>query len=988
MKPMPRPQHSSTRPTACRFCVRAVSVGVQLAMLGASVNAYANQDGESIIKRTRHPANVAPTAQSTTEQSYTNNYQSQTHYTNGTDNLSTLGISPKFTQTVNDDTPALSNLANNDVMPNNIVAPKFTTQPATQSTTQPTATATSPTDNDTHSALGVFDVPANNRSLLTQSTKQSAEQNTIARQPSTASAYAMPRSYSSLNRLYQRPKNSCQGVWHYPTPTQTSPTGGLIANADYGYYNNADYGELSGNVEIVQDDKSIFANQIKLNTATGQASATGNVLFGTSQNATTVPNLIKHDMIGLAQKLDYNLNTGQAVGYDVAFASNSLHAHGQAGSLIATDPNKTILTNTSFSACPPDRRHWELSANEITLNQDTGRGVAKNTSLKLYNKTVLKLPYFNFPIDDRRASGFLLPNVGVSSQDGVELSLPYYFNLAPNYDATVTPTLYTNKNPRVSGEFRYLTQAFGQGTVQGAFLPSDRSYDHKNRGHLFFDHQWRPIDYYQHKIHQNAPNWLNHTSVTATYRHISDSDYFDDFDSLGLSNNPLNLPRRIQLDYHHNNVDINLKAETFQKLKGFDENGNPLLDKDRPYSRLPQLSVNYDLPSTLLKRHTPSWFSKNAVVTGTHNLGYFKKRITDNSDTEKSGFRAYNSFAMSYPMSREFGFFTPKIALSHLYMRYDEDSLDNQNLDKTEGDYAVFVPTLSVDTGLHFQKTGSPFGWADKNSGGYQLLSPRLKYQYSPHQDQSSMPNFDTSTASLSYDQLLSDSWFLGYDRLLDLHAITPAVNYRYIDSTGQTRLDLGVAEQFFLSDIKVGLDNTDSVSVKKGDSTGLSWRASIMPYQNVWIDGAGSLKRNYTPNTTIVSARYQPSDNTLFNVGMVNRKADARIGQLPLSAYTGAAIFRLNNRWQFVAQAQYDTHKNRLMDTLLGVNYEDCCVGVSLYGRQYYNDLRPNDEPNRAIMAELRLNGLTSKGQLNRLLSDKILGFDNIAEHWQKHKP
>lgn len=906
-------QNRSIHPLSIhKFCVRVVSLGVQLAIVTNIGAAWANN--AQPIKRTPHPT--------VNQHPFLGNFPSEPAKQPFINDPSVDSFSIFGTHYPSTDTSSLTKDASTDI-------------------------------SSYHSSV--------------------ANQTPIARQP--ANPISELHNKRTLSSLYQRQKNSCQGVWHYPKIANHG--NGLTARADYGYYDNDTYGELLGNVEISQADNTLFANQVRFNPTTGQVNAGGNVLFNGDDG--------NNDMIGMAQKLEYNLHTKRATALDVAFASNRLHAHGHAGKLTNTDPNRTILTHTSFSTCPPDRRHWEILSDEITLDQTTGRGIAKHTTLKIRNKTVAKLPYFNFPIDDRRSSGFLLPNVGINSKDGLEVSLPYYFNLAPNYDATVTPTIFGNKNPRVAGEFRYLTHHYGQGKLQGAILPSDRKYDNKTRGHLFFDHFWQATDATKAQLGlDNTPHPIDNLTLSATYRHISDGDYLTDFDKLGVANNALNLPRRIELTYATPNTSANLKVETFQKLNGNDENGQPFLDKNRPYARLPQLSVSYQMPAQTIAKHTPSWVNANTLsITGTHDLAYFKRSIKDNSDSEKSGVRLYNDISASYPMTASWGYIHPKVSLSHLLSAYDEDSLDDQNLSKQDGLYAVFVPTFSVDTGLHFYKKGTPFGWANKTAGGYQLISPRLKYRYSPHQDQQAIPNFDTSLASLSYDQLLADSWFLGYDRLPDLHTITPALNYRYIDNTGQTLVEFGVAEQFFLDDVKVSLDNVSPANsgVKKGAGTGISWQASVSPMPNLWLNGAGSLTKNYRFNTLLFSARYQPNERTLLNVGMVNRKA---FGQLPLTAYTGSAIFSINPQWQVVAQAQYDAKHQKFLDTLVGVNYEDCCVGISLYGREFRNDLRPSDPPNRAVMAELRLSGLTGKGQLNRLLSDKIFGFDNIADSWR----
>ncbi|MDO4251425.1 MAG: LPS-assembly protein LptD, partial [Moraxella sp.] len=438
-----------------------------------------------------------------------------------------------------------------------------------------------------------------------------------------------------------------------------------------------------------------------------------------------------------------------------------------------------------------------------------------------------------------------------------------------------------------------------------------------------------------------------------------------------------NLPWRISTSYFNNQLSANLRVEGYHHLDGTDSSGNAVMDKDRPYNRLPQLSIEYLAP-------TERWGGDltNFRLGATHNTAYFKKSIKDGSDTEKSGVRMYNQLFASRPFLHSWGYITPKVAITNLLMSYDEDSLAGQNLSKEDGRFSVTLPSFSLDTGVYLQKQGAPFGLTDA-TGGYQILSPRLKYVYSPYKNQSDMPIFDTSVASISYDQLLADTWFLGYDRLADLHAITPALNYRYIDSQGLTRIDASIAEQYYLDDVNVSINNTTFTD----SSSGLAWQASIQPKQDFWLDAQGSFTQNYALDTLVLAARYQPKANTLFNVGVIERKQNDALGQLALSAYTASALFPINNKWQVVAQGQYDVNRNLFMDALFGINYEDCCLGMSIYARHYRNELYPEQEPNRAIMAEVRLTGLAGKGRLNRLLSERILGFESIRNTWQGNR-
>lgn len=783
----------------------------------------------------------------------------------------------------------------------------------------------------------------------------------------------------------------CEGQWVYPQPNPNyqravAEAGGIntanglnnqapiFTESDYGYYDNVDYAELAGNVVINQGSNQIAADKVILDLTTGVASAQGKVMFTDKAIGNQVTGDLAQfkdgklnisekagqgGLIGVADSLAYSTESGQSTAYGVAFASVPLQAHGYAKRLNHPSDTQYELDEVMFSTCPPTDRKWQLEAKGIDLDTETGRGKAYDTTFRILDVPVFYLPYFNFPIDSRRTSGFLLPSASIGSESGLEVDIPYYLNLAPNYDATFNTHIYTNRNPMLSGEFRYLTDDFGEGIINGSYLPNDRKYNDEDRSSLFFDHYWASKD-------------IPRLSGDAKYSYVSDADYLNDFDTLGLSKNTLNLPRRARVNYYNDFVDGELKVETFQTLNAIINNGEPLQDKDKPYSRLPQLQLNYRLP----------WLT-GFDISGVSDSAYFKKSIDDGSEAEKSGVRLYNKISAAYPLENAWGYVNPKLSLQHLYTSYDKDSLDDNNLTEQDGSQSVFVPQASIDAGLHFYRSGSPFGKFDDSLGGYQLLNPRLKYTYSPYKDQNDIPNFNTRIASINYEQLFSDSWFLGHDRLQDLHAITPGINYRYIDATGVTRLDASIAEQFYIDKGRVTLD--DNKPVFDSSSSGMVWTASAQPYNNVWVDVSGALNHSYDLNFFTTELRYQPTENSLFNVGFVKRKLDDNTNQLPLTALTGSTIFPVNNNWRVLAQGQYDYRDNKMLDALVGVDYEDCCFGFAVYGRRYYNDLNTKDEPTQAIMAEVRLNGLGSgSSRLTKLLSEKVLGFEPVQSSWK----
>lgn len=777
----------------------------------------------------------------------------------------------------------------------------------------------------------------------------------------------------------------CYGRWVYPDASVTnfSNTNGnsnltnlapnqLAAQADYGYYDNADYAELSGNVHIQQGQQQINADKIAVYLSEGIAAAQGNVMLidgndAASTTSTEVSPTTRHQarpktggLITVADQLAYDINSTQATAHDVAFASVPLQAHGYAKLLNRIDNNHYQIDDAMFTACDPANPTWRIHAQQIDVDTTSGRGQAYNATLRIKNTPVLYLPYFNFPIDSRRTSGFLIPRAGFSSDGGLQVQAPYYFNLAPNYDATLTPRIYSNRNPMLSGEFRYLTNNFGAGNITGSYLPNDREFDHQDRKNLLFKHQWQS---------QDNPT----LSAEAIYQYVSDSAYLDDFDTLGSQTTQLNLPRRIQANYYNDYLTALAKFETFQTLDNNLTRDQAILDKDKPYYRLPQLSLHYRVPN----RYVPwgDWLQ----VSGTSDFAYFKRPINDGSAPERSGGRLYNKLTASHSFVRDWGYITPSVSLQHLYTQYDEESTLANDLDRNNRSQSVFVPELSIDSGLMFYKAGSPT--AKLGTDGYQLLSPRLKYVYAPYRDQSDVPNFNTRLASLNFPQLYENTWFLGYDRLADNNHLTPSLNYRYIDGQGLTRLDASIGQQFYFGDIRVHLnDSNEPIHL---NTSGTVVQLSAQPRNKLWLDLDGAVTDGGDLGYINTQVRYQPSAANLYNVGYIKRNANP-LGQRDLSAVTASVVMPLTfkgfaENWRFLGAVQYDEERSQWSDVLAGVTYDSCCYGFSVYGRRYYDELDDSRKPKRAIMAELSLTGISNRrqGRLASLMRERVVGFD-----------
>ncbi|NOX77334.1 MAG: LPS assembly protein LptD [Gammaproteobacteria bacterium] len=809
----------------------------------------------------------------------------------------------------------------------------------------------------------------------TSATVANPNANTNLLSPLTPDSQPSGAQANTQSKAGSRKKDAmCHGNWVYPTSTiyqqqalaaaatdQPNSSFPIYASADYGYYDNENYAELSGDVQINQGRQQISADKVVVNVQDGIAAAQGNVLLVDAAQSTqstdgnprvSLKDSPKGGLITVADELAYQTDSTKATAKDVAFASVPLQAYGYAKRLNKVDESRVEIDDVMFTTCAPDNPTWQINAKNIDINTDTGRGEAYNATLKVKNTPVLYLPYFNFPIDDRRTSGFLLPRGGFSTEGSFNVQLPYYFNLAPNYDATVTPTIFTDRNPMLTGEFRYLTEKFGYGSMLGSYLPNDKQYNDEDRTRFYYNHHWQSKD---------IPN----LSIDALYQYVSDPKFLNDFETLGDETVQLNLPRRIQANYYNDYLTALAKIETFQTLDRNLTDSDKILDKDKPYDRLPQLSVKYRVP----------WVTQ-FDLTGISDFAYFKRPINDGSAPEQSGGRLYNKLTAAYPMTRTWGYVTPSVSLQHLYTQFDQESADANGLDKNSKSQSIFVPQFSIDSGLNFFKTGTPFGKFDDSLGGYQLLSPRLKYVYSPYKDQTDVPNFNTRLASLNFSQLYEDSWFLGYDRLPDNNHLTPSLNYRYIDGNGLTRLDASVGKQIYLSDIRVHLDDTDDGL--KIDNTGTVFEVSTQPRQDFWVDLDGSVDDNADLNYINTQFRYAPTYNSLYNLGYIKRN-ESRFGQKALSAFTGSTVLPINDNWQFLGAVQYDNEKSRFSDVLAGFTYDSCCYGLSIYARRYYDELSDKDSADHAIMAEISLNGLSNKGdgRLASLMRNRVLGYD-----------
>ena len=733
----------------------------------------------------------------------------------------------------------------------------------------------------------------------------------------------------------------CQGTWVTPinpeTKASNSNTTTSVITADYGHYNPTGDSVLQGNVVIDQEGRTIRADQVTIDSTQTHASAQGRV------------QLAQSGLLTQSDAINYNLETQTGDLNNSFYISEQQHAHGHASQIKRQNENLVVLKDASYTACPPEQKPaWKIQAKQIELDQATGRGVTRGTKLYVKDVPVLAVPYFNFPIDDRRTTGLLSPNFGYSNEGGVQLTAPVYLNLAPNYDLTLTPSYMSKRGAKLDAEFRYMTENFGSGRIWGGYLPNDNHYEDTDRSDLHFLHDW--------KIN-------NQWSTNLEYNYASDKDYFADFNNNPNTRTDLNLRRAWELNYRNGipGLKAQLKVEDFQTLD------QSIKDADKPYARLPQFLLNY-----------VGGNPQGLQYEFNNDTAYFKKSITDGSALESSGTRIYNQFAVRYNYLTPSWFYAiPEISVRSINTFYDQDSKEGRDLSISDDlEKSVAVPQFSFATGVTFEKEGKYL----------QSISPRAFYAYSPYKKQDDHPNFDSTTASINYDQLFNPYRFYGHDRLDDNNFLSLGVTYSLLDTEGLERIKASIGQSYYFSDRRVTLNQQpDEFDTQRHTGPIVSVSSQLnqnftIAANSAWMSNGDNAQRDF-------QAYYAGEKGNLYNVGYFYR-SNIQDRQSSYDQAVASFIQPIKDNWRIMGHAQYDLDNSLMREYLLGVNYESCCWAISVYGRSYYNDLDDPNSPDvhrkRAVMAEVTLKGLGAlNNKLASLLENRVLGFNKINQSW-----
>jgi len=693
-------------------------------------------------------------------------------------------------------------------------------------------------------------------------------------------------------------------------PQSTAEEQILLSADAFDYDRTLDLLWLSGDVQGVQGRRSVAADKVVYDRNTSDLVAVGNVFL-------TDPGL---QLVADEARLNLASDRGRLT--DVHYRlTGRLNARGNADRAELVRPTLTRYRNITYSTCPPGRRTWSLEAADLEMDEAKGWGVARNARLRVHGLPVLYTPYLSFPTDNRRKSGVLVPTIGNSGNRGLDITLPYYWNIAPNMDATLFARYVSKRGPMLGTEFRYLSPR-QELKLFGEVLPRDRQRDDqaerwalriRQRG--FFTRGW---------------------STALNYNAVSDDRYFEDFGSRLEQTSMRNLERRGDLSYAGNGWYLNARLQKFQTLDA------TLTPASRPYARLPQL---------LFATHPHKSVGPGIELGLSGEYNHF------HHDALVHGHRVSLRPFARWPWRKSYGHLIPQM---NLYLTgYD---LRDQQADK-DTHPSHRIPSFNLDGKLVFERGVSWFG-----EESLQTIEPRLFYLYTPFRDQEDIPVFDSAELSFSYNSLFRPNRFSGQDRIGDANQLTLGLTSRTLSrDSGQESLRASIGRILYFRDRDIQLSGSPEEE-KKSPIVG------ILSARFRW-NWTGHASFEYDPDRSsdplrkrALELRYRTPDNRLFNLAY---RFDSELYENTDLSFS----LPVSRQLQLVGRWNYSLLNHHTVEALAGIEYGQCCWRMRLMGHHLKNG--PDSTGTNSFMLQVELAGLGSLGKrVDKLLERSIQDY------------
>lgn len=587
---------------------------------------------------------------------------------------------------------------------------------------------------------------------------------------------------------------------------------------------------------------------------------------------------------------------------DTEFELPARPARGTASELGLAADGALKMREVSFTTCPAGNNDWFLRASSIDIDQRRQQGKGRNVRVELKGVPILYAPAISFPVGDARKSGFLFPSFGTSNKSGFEFGAPYYLNLAPNYDLTLTPQLLSRRGTGLEAQFRYLSER-SHGRIGSRYLPSD---DLAGRDRSLSS-LWHQTDF------------TDRLRFSASIEHASDSQYFEDF-GLGPDGTSVTfLDRYLSLAWLGRGWRFDGRVQDFQTI---DQSVDPLA---RPYSRLPELTF------------TGAWKMSDRGLTA----GLDAESTWFDRDAGTTGLRVDLMPRVSWPLRGPGYHFEPSAAYRVTTYRLSDVAPGADDAPDRS------APILSLDAGLEFER--------DVNARRrlVQTLEPRFRYTWIPFRDQAGLPVFDTALPDLNLVQLFRTNRYVGADRLGDANEIAVGLTSRLIHAdSGQQFITATIGQRYYFERPRVVLPGE---TAELRDASNMVGEIEMTAYRH-W-SARLAMEWDYANSNTVLgqaSVQYKPSNRTVMNVGYRYREG-------LLEQWDASGAWRVSPNWQLFVRQVYSLRDRTSIDRFAGFEYGGCCWRLRLLGRRYVSNR--TGESDTSVLLQLELKGLSSVG-------------------------
>lgn len=777
----------------------------------------------------------------------------------------------------------------------------------------------------------------------------------------TVIAHASPERLNSIDddwHVNVEDIGVCHGAYERPIFTPSSDTEASQIDADKGTLANEGLSTFSGNVVLQKNNERLYADRVKI--ARNNKShdidhihASGHLFF--EQPASRLQ----------AGIFDYTGNIQLFELKNVRYRFYDAHLRGSATKVTHIKDEPYYLYNTTQTSCEPHDNFWQIKAKNIIINTKTDMGTAYHATLYIKKIPIFYTPYMTFPLSKKRKSGLLFPSFSYSKKEGFAYTQPYYFNLAPNYDATVTARTIGKRGEQISGEFRYLTH-MTSGQFQASVLDHDSLFERNQKKEIahptLAGSDARRSGFINADSHMRRSfDLLNDTNYSASlsshteYHYVSDPNYLNDMSHYVFTNNQ-QLNREFTLHYNQPHWQSLASTQDYLTLQPFEASIT-----NNPYRIMPRLQTEGSYP----------YFYDN--LSGTFDFQYTHFVHPDNHMQE--GERYWIAPTFDYLYRQPYFYIRPKVQLNLVKYQLTDAQLASIGYPKNLSP-SLEIPIYSIESGLFLERNGN---W--RSTDYTQTLEPKLFYVYIPYRNQNDIPVFDTGFNPITPYTLMLPNRFSSVDRFGDTHRIGLSLMSRFLNDEGVEKAEWQVAQLHYFKKRRVALCRTDLVAncISTENPSYQAMRSDIYintlyHFNEAWLATANAEydDRQNVLHRKMVTFNYHPDNQHLLNIGY---QKTFESPTLTTTQAMASFAWHLNARWNILGHWYYDLKSRTHIDSFAGVEYESCCWAIRVGGKHY---LKLNNAVDKQFdtmyFFEFILKGLAGVGESYQSIAENTI--------------